>query len=349
MIDLRSDTVTMPTAEMRAAMAQAELGDDVYGEDPTVNRLEELAAAAMGKEAALLVPSGTMGNLIALLTHCPRGTKALLGSQSHTYVYEAGGGAAVGGIMLAAVANREGGELDLIELERELSLPDDPHFARARLIALENTHNRCGGEAVAPEHMAQVAGMARQRGLAVHLDGARIFNAAVALGTTAASLASQADSVLFCLSKGLACPVGSLLCASGSFIAEARRVRKTLGGGMRQAGIVAAAGIVALGGTMVERLAEDHDNARALADGLAGVGGLRVLPARRRTNMVFFEVADGSEKVRRFLAALREHGVLVTERSATVFRAVTHYGIDRNDIGRALEGFRRAAAEVNLS
>jgi threonine aldolase len=344
-IDLRSDTVTLPTPEMREAMARAEVGDDVYGEDPTVNRLQEMAADMMGKQAALFVPSGTMANLAAFLSHCPRATKAIVGSQSHTYVYEAGGASALGGIMLAPVRNLPGGELDVEELEREIQTPADAHFAEPSLVAIENTHNRCGGAPVALSHMAEVRELALKRGLPVHLDGARIFNAALALETSAREIAATADTVSFCLSKGLACPIGSLLCGSREFIRRAHRVRKVLGGGMRQAGIVAAAGIVALT-TMVDRLAEDHRNARALAEGFALVAGMHVQPAARRTNMVVFEVEGGAERARRFIAALKERGVLVSARSATSFRAVTHYGITRADVDRAVSAAAEAAAQA---
>ena len=345
MIDLRSDTVTLPSAEMRAAMARAELGDDVFGEDPTVNRLQELAAELMGKEAALLVSSGTMGNLVSILVHCPRGKKALIGAKSHSYMYEAGGASALGGVVLTPLSNRENGELELEELSAQLSMPTDAHFARPGLVALENTHNRCGGEAVALSHMAEAASMARRRSLPVHLDGARIFNAALALETTVQEIASHADSLSFCLSKGLACPVGSVICGSKDFIAEARRVRKMLGGGMRQAGIIAAAGIVALE-KMVERLAEDHDNARALAQGFSITAGINVRPASRRTNMVFFDTDDEASRADAFAAALRERGVLFTRIAPTTFRAVTHYGIERRDVDRAISAVGEAIGEV---
>jgi len=235
LIDLRSDTVTLPTPEMREAIARAELGDDVYGEDPTVNRLEALAASMTGKEAALLVPSGTMGNLAAMLTHCARGTKAIVGSESHTNLYEAGGASALGGIVLTPIANTEAGELELDALARELATSDDSHFAQPSLVVLENTHNRCGGAPVKLSHMAEVSDAAHRRKLPMHLDGARIFNAAVALETTAKDIASFADTVSLCLSKGLSCPVGSLLCGSREFIARAHRTRKVLGGGNRRA------------------------------------------------------------------------------------------------------------------
>jgi threonine aldolase len=344
-IDLRSDTVTLPTPEMREAIAHAELGDDVYGEDPTVNRLQQMAAKLTAKQAALLVASGTMANLIALLVHCPRGAKAIVGSKSHTYVYEAGGGSAVGGIVMTPVANLDSGALDNSELERELATPPDAHFAPPALLALENTHNNCGGVAVPLSEMAEAAQMARRHRVAVHLDGARIFNAAISLETDATSLAGCADSVSFCLSKGLSCPVGSLLCGSREFIERAHRVRKMLGGGMRQAGIIAAAGIVALE-TMVDRLAEDHLNARALAEGLGLVAGINVQPVSRRTNMVFFEVDGDEAAAQKFQRELKEREVLVGRRGPTTFRAVTHYGIDRRAIDRAVSAAAEAAGEA---
>jgi len=332
---------------MREAIARAELGDDVYGEDPTVNRLEAMAASMIGKDAALLVPSGTMGNLAAMLTHCARGTKAIVGSQSHTNLYEAGGASALGGIVLTAIANTDDGELDISELERELGTPADDHFAQPSLVVIENTHNRCGGAPIKLSHMAEVSEAAhqRKRRIPLHLDGARIFNAALALETTPKEIASGADTVSFCLSKGLGCPVGSLLCGSREFIAGAHRIRKVLGGGMRQAGIIAAAGIVALT-TMVDRLAEDHQNARALAQGFALVAGLNVRPVANRTNMVVFDVDGDADASRRFATAMKERGVLISPREATSFRAVTHHGISRDDIDRAVAAAAQAAGEV---
>jgi threonine aldolase len=344
-IDLRSDTVTLPTPAMREAIARAELGDDVYGEDPTVNQLEAMAAELTGKEAAVLVPSGTMANLAAMLAHCPRGTKALLGSEAHTYVYEAGGAAALGGIVMTPIRNVEGGELDLDHLRDEVERPPDAHFALPGLIALENTHNLGAGAAVELSHMAAVRELAQAHRLAVHLDGARIFNAAVALETAPKTISSFADSVSFCLSKGLAAPVGSLLCGSGEFIGRARRMRKMLGGGMRQAGIIAAAGIVALE-TMVDRLVEDHLNARALAEGLGLVAGINIRPVKRRTNMVVFDIDGGVDEARRFVGALRERGVLIGSRGPNSFRVVTHYGIERSEIDRAVSAASEAAAEA---
>jgi len=344
-IDLRSDTVTLPTDEMREAIARAELGDDVYGEDPTVNQLERIAASMIGKEAAMLVPSGTMGNLAAMLTHCARGTKVFLGSQAHTYVYEAGGAAALGGVVMTPIQNNPGGELDLDQLADELERPPDEHFAAPALVALENTHNLCAGAAVDLSHTAAVSELARGHSLPLHLDGARIFNAALALETTAQKIASFADSISFCLSKGLGCPVGSLLCGSSEFIAKARRVRKVLGGGMRQAGIIAAAGIVALH-TMIDRLAEDHLNARALAEGFSLIAGIEVRPVKRRTNMVVFDIAGNAQAAATFAASLKERGVLVGSRGPTAFRAVTHYGISRDDVNRAVAAASEAAAEA---
>ncbi len=330
---------------MREAISRAELGDDVYGEDPSVNRLEAMAASMMGKEAAMLVPSGTMGNLAAMLTHCARGTKAIVGSQSHTNLYEAGGASALGGIVLAAVANTDDGELDADALARELGTPADEHFAQPSLVVIENTHNRCGGAPIKLSHMAEVSAAAHQRKIRLHLDGARIFNAAIALETTPREIASGADTVSFCLSKGLGCPVGSILCGSREFIGGARRTRKVLGGGMRQAGIIAAAGIVALT-TMVDRLAEDHQNARALAQGLALVAGLNVRPVANRTNMVVFDVDGDADASRRLAAAMQQRGVLISPRAATSFCAVTHHGISRADVDRAVAAAAQAAGEV---
>jgi threonine aldolase len=344
-IDLRSDTVTLPTEEMREAVARAVLGDDVYGEDPTVNQLERIAASMMGKEAAMLVPSGTMANLAAMLTHCGRGTKAFLGSQAHTYIYEAGGAAALGGVVMTPIQNSPGGELDLDQLRDELERPPDAHFASPALVALENTHNLCAGAAVDLSHAAAVCELAQAHSIPMHLDGARIFNAALALETTPEKIASFADSVSFCLSKGLACPVGSLLCGGSEFIAKARRMRKALGGGMRQAGIIAAAGIVALH-TMIDRMAEDHLNARALAEGFSLLAGIEVRPVKRRTNMVVFDIAGNTEAATAFAASLKERGVLVGARGPTAFRAVTHYGISREDVDRAVAAAAEAAAEA---
>jgi len=336
-IDLRSDTVTHPTPAMREAMYRAEVGDDVYGEDPTVNRLEELAAAKMGKEAALFVPSGTMGNAIAILTHCRRGDEIVMGDRSHTYLYEVGGAARLNGSPIRAVPNLPDGTLDRARLARSF-LGEDIHEARTGLLCLEDTHNMCGGRVLAPATLRELAVPARQRSLPVHMDGARIFHAAVALGLPASVFAAEVDSVMFCLSKGLSAPVGSMLAGSRAFIAEALRIRKLLGGGMRQAGVIAAAGIVALT-EMVDRLAEDHVHARRLAEGLANIRGIAIEPEAVETNILFFGV-QGREgqpaDTAAFVAAAAAAGVLFSGGDDGRIRAVTHYGITAVDVDRAL-------------
>lgn len=336
-VDLRSDTVTKPTQAMREAMYRAEVGDDVFGEDPTVNRLERMAADRMGKEAALLVVSGTMGNLVALLTHCGRGDEVILGDCSHTFLFEQGGMAALGGIVPKPVANQPDGAMRLVDIERAIR-SDNEHFPRTRLVCLENTHNVCNGAALTAEYTAQVAGLAHSRGLRVHLDGARVFNAAAALGADASRLTRDVDSVTFCLSKGLCGPVGSLLCGDATFIAEARRARKVVGGGMRQAGILAAAGIVALE-QMTERLADDHVRAKQLAEGLAGIPGVEVAPVI--SNILYFwmteKVLVAQEDV---VAGLAQRGVLLMGRDDGRYRAVTHHLIGGDDIKKAVQTMR---------
>ena len=335
-IDMRSDTVTLPTPEMRRAIAEARIGDDVYSEDPTINRLEALAAEKVGKEAAVLVVSGTMGNLCALLAHSARGDEAIVGDESHIYNYEAGGASVLGGVVFHPIRNAPNGELPLGALAAAIRDPSDSHSAPTRLIGLENTHNRCGGVVLAPEYMRTVHHFAREQGLVVHLDGARLFNAAVALGLDAREIARHADSVMFCLSKGLSAPVGSILAGEGAFVARARRVRKLVGGGMRQAGIIAAAGIVALD-QMVERLAEDHANARLLAEGLASFAQIAIDLAMVQTDIVIFELRDERWSAESFVRALAEGGLLVGGMGAGRIRAVTHYGIDAGDVEEALE------------
>lgn len=337
-IDLRSDTVTHPTPEMRAAMAAAPVGDDVYGDDPTVNRLEELAAERVGMEDGLFVPSGTMGNLTALLTHCGRGEEAIVGAQSHISWYEGGGLSAFGGIHPRPVPEQADGSLALADLEAAIR-PDDVHEPRTRLIAIENTHNRCGGVFQTPAYVRALADFAHARGLVVHMDGARLFNAAVAQGIPARELTAPLDSVTFCLSKGLCAPVGSVLCGSRAFIAEARRIRKHLGGGMRQAGVIAAAGIVALE-QMVDRLAEDHARARRLAEGLAELPQIR-LDGPPQTNMVYFDLADSVRlTVTQIEAAMQARGILVHAEGPRRFRLVTHYWIDDAAIAQTVAAFR---------
>ncbi len=339
MIDLRSDTVTLPTPEMRKAMYEAEVGDDVFGEDPTVNRLQELAAEKMGKEAALFVASGTMGNLVSILTHCGRGDEVILGDWSHTFLYEVGGIAALGGVHPRPVRNQPDGTMALEDIEAAIR-PENIHFPRTRLICLENTHNRCGGAVLTPEYTSQVAQLARRYGLKVHLDGARIFNAAIALGVDVKELVKDVDSVMFCLSKGLSAPVGSMVCGSKEFIYEARRIRKMVGGGMRQVGVLAAAGIVALT-KMVDRLVEDHENARRLAEGLAELPGIKIDPEKVKTNIVIFEFNHPKMTPKEFTDRLKEEGVLMLPIEGKRIRAVTHYGITAEDIDKALAIMRR--------
>ncbi|HEY7832016.1 MAG TPA: low-specificity L-threonine aldolase [Ktedonobacterales bacterium] len=344
-IDLRSDTVTWPTPAMRAGMAAAEVGDDVYGEDPTVNRLEALAAERVGKDAALFVASGTMGNAIALMSHCRRGEDVVVGDRTHIYTAEVSGAARLNGSMLRAVPNLPDGTLDRARLESAFA-SEDIHEAPTGLLCLENTHNMCGGRVLAARTLRELAESARRRGLPVHLDGARLFNAAVALGVPAAELAAEADSVMFCLSKGLSAPVGSMLCGTAAFVERARRMRKMLGGGMRQVGVLAAAGIVALE-EMVDRLAEDHARARKLAAALARVAGLRVPPVDEvESNFVFFAVLDEAGAVAdpsAFIAAARAAGVLLSEGAPGRVRAATHYGIGAAEIERAAEVLGRVA------
>jgi threonine aldolase len=343
-VDLRSDTVTLPTPSMRQAMFDAELGDDVMGEDPTINRLEAMAAARLGKEAAVYVPSGTMANLVCLLSHCARGEEAIMGDMAHTFLFEAGGSAAVGGIHPRTVPNQPDGTLDLGDVEAAIRDPNNPHYPRTRLICLENTHNRCSGAVLTPAYMAQVRALANRYDLRIHLDGARVFNAAIALGVTAAVVAHDADSVSFCLSKGLSAPVGSLVCGSVEFVQQARRQRKVLGGGMRQAGVLAAAGIVALE-TMVDRLAEDHTNARRLADGLARLPGIVLDPARIQTNIVIWEMGPGAPPAAGVAASMAAHGVKVGIVGPRRIRAVTHHGIGTDDIDQALTVARAVLEE----
>lgn len=341
-IDLRSDTVTLPTPEMRQAISNAELGDDVFGEDPTTNRLEEMAAGCMGMEAGMLVPSGTMGNLVSVLTHCGRGDEAILGDQSHTFYYEAGGISALGSVHPRPLINQPDGTIRIDDITAAIR-DNNVHFPRTKLICLENTHNRCRGAVVRPEYIDSVVALAKKHALAVHVDGARIFNAAVALGVDVKELTRGVDSISFCLSKGLAAPVGSVVCGSSEFITEARRTRKVAGGGMRQCGIIAAAGIVALE-SMVDRLAEDHANARKLADGISQIDGLSINVDAVATNMVYFELACDRLTSHELVKRLDEKGIRFLG-LGPVFRMVTHYGIEEADIDSTL----RLLAEVMQS
>jgi len=339
-IDLRSDTVTKPTPAMRRAMYEAEVGDDVLGDDPTVKRLEELAAARLGKEAALFVPSGTMANLVSLLTHCGRGDEVILGDQAHIYIYEAGGSAAVGSIHPRPLPNRPDGAIDLELIEAAIR-PNDVHAPRTRLLALENTHNRCSGAALPVAYMEAASALAHRRGLALHLDGARVFNAAVALGVDVRELVAGCDSVSFCLSKGLGAPVGSMVVSTAAFIQEARRARKVLGGAMRQSGVIAAAGIVALT-EMVERLADDHRHARRLAEGIAGLPGIMLDPATVQTNIVIFALNRPDMTPQQLAERLAEQGVWLFTIGGPKLRAVTNHHVTAHDVERAIDAFAAA-------
>lgn len=345
MIDLRSDTVTQPTPAMRRAMASAEVGDDVYGEDPTVNRLESLAAERMGKEAALFVPSGTMGNLTSVLTHVRRGQEIILGDQSHIFIHEAGGASVLGGAVYHPVATQDDGTLALEDLAQAIR-GADIHYAPPGLVCLENTHNRRGGAVLTADYVARVARFAEEHHLPLHLDGARIFNAGVATNRPVTDWTRHATSVQFCLSKGLAAPAGSIIAADRPFIDRARRQRKMLGGGMRQVGILAAAGIVALT-EMVDRLAEDHANAAQLAADLASIDGVALDPPRVQTNIVIFTIARGVS-VEAFVADAKEQGVLVSGVGGQRIRAVTHYGITEQDCTRAASVIASVLSHANV-
>ena len=343
-IDLRSDTVTLPTRSMLDAIASAHLGDDVFQEDPTINKLESLAAETMGKEAGLLVPSGTMANLTSVLSHCDRGSEVILGDQAHTFMYEAGGISAFGGIHSRQISNQPDGTLKLEDIEGAIR-QDNVHFPPTRLICLENTHNRCSGMPLTVEYTKNVAELAGDHGISVHVDGARIFNAATALDVNVRELSEPVDSVSFCLSKGLSAPVGSLVCGSQDFIAQARRNRKALGGGMRQAGIIAASGIVALT-TMVDRISDDHRNARTLAEGIAKINGLSIALDTVRTNIVYFslELHDIPGEV--LVSRMSELGIHFFELSPHTYRLVTHSDVDENDMEVTLEAFKTVMEDL---
>lgn len=336
-IDLRSDTVTKPTPEMREAMAEAEVGDDVYMEDPTVNALQEKAAEMLGKEDALFVPSGTMGNLLALLVHCQRGDEAILGDQSHIYINEAGGMSALGGIHPHPVKNQANGTLALEDIRASIQT-EDVHHTITRLICIENTQNVCGGVPLTAEYTAQVGKIAKENNLLFHIDGARIFNAAAALSVDVKDLTAPADSVMFCLSKGLAAPVGSMLVGTKKFIARARHLRKMLGGGMRQAGVLAAAGLISLE-KMTGRLGQDHARAKSLFEGLKQVQGLK-LDAGSSSNMVYFDLAEHIPLTEnKIIEEMKKRGVLVDWAGVRRFRLVTHYWVDDAGVEKAVKAF----------
>lgn len=340
-IDLRSDTVTLPTPEMRRAMSEAPVGDDVYGEDPSINQLEELAARIIGKEAALYLPTGTMGNQAAVMSHTSRGDEVILDAESHIFYYEVGGLAVLSGVQTRTVPSHRG-EME-VEAVREAIRPDNIHFPKSTLLCLENTHNRAGGRALSLEYIDGMCQVAREAGLKVHLDGARVFNAAVALGVSPSRLVANVDSVMFCLSKGLSAPVGSMLAGTGEFITSARRSRKILGGGMRQAGILAQAGILSLT-EMVKRLEEDHRLASALASGLQDLPGLRVpVPD---TNIVSVFTGSSGRSAHDIVDLMRARGVLANPVDSGRIRLVTHKDVAEDDILRAVEIIREILVQV---
>ena len=358
LIDLRSDTVTRPTEEMRRAMAAAEVGDDVWGEDPTVNALEERAAELLGKESGLFVASGTMANLTALVAHVPRGGEIIAGAETHLVVDEAAGHAVVVGASVRQLRDRPDGTYDLADIEEAFRDPTDIHEPPTALIVVENGHSHSMNQPLPVVYVAAVAEIAHRHGVPLHVDGARFFNASVALAIAPRDLAAPADSVAFCLSKGLGCPVGSLLVGDREVIARARRARKLLGGGMRQAGVLAAAGLVALRdgpAGMIERLADDHANARRLAEGLAAMPGIMSAggvaqpgdgpldPGRVRTNFVLFRVAGDR---RAFTAALRARDVLMDEYAHGQVRAATHHDVSATDIETTLAAVPAALNET---
>jgi threonine aldolase len=345
-VDLRSDTMTLPTPEMREAMARAEVGDDVWGEDPTVQRLETKAAARLGKEAGLFVASGTMGNLVSVVAHTQAGQEVVLDLDSHIYNYEVAGGTIVGHVQMRPVKT-ERGFLTPEQVQESLR-PANIHIPPTGLVCLENTHNRHGGTCCTPEQIAAVAAVAHAAGVPVHVDGARLFNAAVALKRDVREFTQPVDSVTFCLSKGLAAPVGSVVCGSAAFIERARRVRKMVGGGMRQAGILAAAGLISLE-RMVDRLAEDHANARTLAEAVAATPALAVDLASVQTNIVIIRVDRGDRP--RSVAATDElvkgcaaRKVKIHAMGPTAIRCVTHKDVDAEDVRRAVDAFRELTA-----
>ena len=344
-IDLRSDTITHPTDEMRRAMASAEVGDDVYGEDPSMNKLEEMAAGLLGKEAALFTASGTMSNLIAALTHCRRGDEIVMGSEAHMMWNEVAGAATLAATQVRTVPNDDMGRIDPQALDDIIRTGGNIQYPPTGLVCLENTHNRCNGGVLDAALTKSLADVAHSHGVPVHLDGARIFNASVALEAPASSLVEDVDDVSFCLSKGLSAPVGSLICGSQEFVDKARKWRKMIGGGMRQAGVLAAAGIVALD-TMIDRLAEDHVHTRRLAEGLANVKGLSVDPDMFPTNIVFAQVEPSLGAAQTLVGRLAEAGVLVSYPGDSRVRMVLNRHVDDRDVDEALHRVSQACEQA---
>lgn len=337
-VDFRSDTITKPTEEMRKAMYEAEVGDDVYGEDPTVNNLEEMAANLVGKEATLFVPSGTMGNQLAVLCHTQRGNEIILEEKSHIYNYEVGGIAFLSGVQ-ARIVKGNNGIMNPKDVEKAIIADGDIHHPQTGLICIENTHNMAGGVVVPLEAMKEIYDTAKKYGIPVHLDGARVFNASIALGCNVREITKYCDSVMFCLSKGLCAPVGSMLAGSKEFINKARRYRKMLGGGMRQAGILAAAGIVALN-TMIDRLSEDHENARLLAEGLKDIEGIKINMETVQSNILMVDISTPKYNSIDLVNKLKEKGVLASDINSSKIRFVTHKYISKSDIDYAVNAFK---------
>ena len=344
MIDLRSDTVTMPTGEMLEAITNAKLGDDVFQEDPTVNKLEEQSANMLGKEAGLLVPSGTMGNLVSILTHCQRGTEILLGDKSHTFYYEAGGISSFGGIHSHQLKNQPDGTIDIDDIKSAIRV-DNVHFPKTSAITLENTHNLCNGSPILPEYVRDVSNITRNNDMQLHIDGARIFNAAVSLDIDVKDLVKDANSITFCLSKGLSAPIGSVICGSEKFIYYARRNRKALGGGMRQAGIIASAGIVSLD-TMIDQIRKDHTNTQRLVEGISRIEGLSIDRENIKSNILYFDIEEGKKRCDELAKQTANKNVYPVdiildniyffETSPSRFRLVTHHGITSDDIEKTI-------------
>ena len=341
-IDYRSDTVTHPTPNMRRAMATAPLGDDVYGDDPTVNELEARTTKRFNKEAAIFVPSGTMGNLASILAHCDRGDEVIMGTLGHTFLYEAGGIAALGGVHTHTIPNQADGTLALQDIESAIR-PDDIHAPISKLLVIENTQNACGGVALDVAYMNAASDLALQHGLLVHVDGARIFNAAVALGVDAADLTEKADSLTFCLSKGLCCPAGAMIVGSIPFIQRVRRVRKMLGGGMRQVGVLAAAGLVALD-EMIDRLAEDHRHIQEFANAFRDIPGIQLMNDPPATNMLYFTLTEQAPlSPDELVSACEQEGIILRHRNGS-FRMVTHYWIDDDAVVKTIKLIQRLLA-----
>ena len=339
MIDLRSDTVTLPSDEMKNFMFNASIGDDVYGEDPSVNLLEERASKIFNKESALFVPSGTMANLIAVLSHCDRGDEIILGNQSHIFKYEAGGISVAGGIHSHQLINNDDGTINIQDIVSAINHTDDSHFAISKLVCLENTHNRCYGSAINPQYFTDVKQAVKPYNINIHIDGARIFNASIALDIDISKLVENADSISCCLSKGLGCPSGSLVIGSQSFIKKARRLRKMLGGGMRQVGILAAAGIFAFD-HMIHRLKDDHYNAKQLGSEIALIPCINLDINKISTNLIFFHLKNNQISDESFIKQLKKHNIKIDSKGNGLFRIATHIGFKNKDIEKVIKTFK---------